>query len=62
MLSHDQNANTSLQQEIFTFEVRVLSGNPLQRFGSRSEPDPEPTREFEPIATTGFPPPSSQQC
>jgi len=37
---------------MLTFEERVLCENPLQRFGSRLEPDPEPTREFGPIAYT----------
>jgi len=37
---------------MLTFEERVLCGNPLQRFGSGLEPDPEPTREFGPGANT----------
>jgi len=37
---------------MFTFEELVLCGNPLQRFGSGLEPDPEPTREFGPVANT----------
>ena len=37
---------------MLTFEERVLCGNPLQRFGSRLEPDPEPTLEFGPVANT----------
>jgi len=37
---------------MLTFEERVLCGNPLQRFGSGLEPDPEPTREFGPVANT----------
>ena len=37
---------------MLTFEERVLYGNPLQRFGSGLEPDPEPTREFGPVANT----------
>ena len=37
---------------MLTFEERVLCGNPLQRFGSGLEPDPEPTRDFGPIANT----------
>jgi len=37
---------------MFTFEKRVLCGNPLQRFSSGLEPDPEPNREFEPVANT----------
>ena len=37
---------------MLTFEQRVLCGNLLQRFGSRLEPDPEPTREFGPVANT----------
>jgi len=37
---------------MLTFEERVLCGNPLQRFGSVLEPDPEPTREFGPVANT----------
>jgi hypothetical protein len=35
---------------MLTFEERVLGGNALQRSGSGSEPDPEPNREFGPIA------------
>jgi len=37
---------------MLTFEERVLCGNTLQRFGSGLEPDPEPTREFGPVANT----------
>jgi len=37
---------------MLTVEERVLCGNPLQRFGSGLEPDPEPTREFGPVANT----------
>jgi len=37
---------------MLTFEERVLCGNPLQRFGSGLEPDPEPTQEFGPVANT----------
>jgi len=37
---------------MLTFEERVLCGKPLQRFGSVLEPDPEPTQEFGPVATT----------
>jgi len=37
---------------MLTFEERVLCGNPLQRFGSGLEPDPESTREFGPVANT----------
>jgi len=37
---------------MLTFEERVLCGNPLQQFGSGLEPDPEPTREFGPVANT----------
>jgi hypothetical protein len=37
---------------MLTFEERVLCGNPLKRFGSGLELDPEPTREFGPIANT----------
>ena len=37
---------------MLTFQERVLCGNPLQRFGSGLEPDPEPTREFGPVANT----------
>jgi len=33
-------------------KCRVLCGNPLQRFGSGLEPDPEPIREFGPVANT----------
>ena len=42
---------------MLTFEERVLCGNPLQRFGSGLEPDPEPTREFGPVANTCVAPP-----
>jgi hypothetical protein len=37
---------------MLTFEERVLSGNPLQRFGFGLELDPEPTWEFGPVANT----------
>jgi hypothetical protein len=37
---------------MLTFEETVLCGNPLQRFGSGLELDPEPTREFGPVANT----------
>ena len=37
---------------MLTFEERVLCGNPLQRSGSGSEPDPEPNRAFRPVANT----------
>ena len=37
---------------MLTFVERVLCGNPLQWFGSGLEPDPEPTREFGPVANT----------
>ena len=37
---------------MLTFEERVLCGNPLQRFGSGLDPDPEPTRESGPVAST----------
>jgi len=37
---------------MLTFEERVLCGNPLQRSGSGSEPDPEPNREFGPVVNT----------
>jgi hypothetical protein len=40
---------------MLTFEEQVLCGNPLQRFSSRLEPDPEPTREFGPVANTSTP-------
>jgi len=33
-------------------KCRVLCGNPLQRFGSGLEPDPEPNRESGPVANT----------
>jgi len=39
---------------MLTFEQRVLCGNLLQRFGSGLEPDPEPTREFGPVANTKY--------
>ena len=31
-------------------KCRVLCGNPFQRFGSGLEPDPEPNRDFGPVA------------
>jgi len=37
---------------MFTFEVGVLCGNPLQWFGSGLEQDPDPTREFGHVANT----------
>jgi len=37
---------------MLTFEKWVLCGNPLQQSHSGSEPDPEPNREFGPLATT----------
>jgi len=37
---------------MLTFQQQVLCGNPLQRFSSGFEPDPEPTREFGPVANT----------
>jgi hypothetical protein len=37
---------------MLTFEEWVLCGNPLQRFGSELEPDPEPTQEFGPVGNT----------
>jgi len=43
---------------MLTFEERVLCGNPLQRFRSGLEPDPEPTWEFGPVANTNYPPTS----
>jgi len=52
MLWYDQDTNTSLEQEMLTFEERVLCGNLLQRNGSGLEPDREPTREFGPVANT----------
>jgi len=39
---------------MLTCKERVLCRNPLQRFGSVLEPDPEPTREFEPVAITTY--------
>jgi len=39
---------------MLTFEEQVLYGDPLQWFGSGLEPDPEPTREFGPIANTSY--------
>jgi len=39
---------------MLTFEERVLCGNPLQRFGSGMEPDPEPTWEFGHVANTNL--------
>ena len=33
-------------------KCRVFGGNPLQRSGSGLEPDPEPNREFGPVANT----------
>jgi hypothetical protein len=37
---------------MMNFDERILSGNPLQRFGSGLELELEPTREFEPVANT----------
>jgi len=37
---------------MMTFKQRHLGGNPLQRSGSESEPDPEPNCEFAPVAST----------
>jgi hypothetical protein len=39
---------------MLSFEKRVLCGNPLQRFGSGLEPDPEPTWKFEQVANTSI--------
>ena len=33
-------------------KCRVLCGNPLQRFGSGLDPDPEPNRDFGPVANS----------
>ena len=41
---------------MLTFEERVLCGNPLQRSGSGSEPDPEPNWEFGPVVNTSYGP------
>jgi len=38
--------------KIVDLKCRVFGGNPLQRSGSGSEPDPEPNREFGPVANT----------
>jgi len=38
---------------MLTIEEWVLSGNPVQRFGSGLEPDPELMREFGPVANSG---------
>jgi len=40
---------------MLTFEERVLCGNPLQRASCWLEPDPEPNREFGPVADTTYP-------
>jgi hypothetical protein len=37
---------------MLTFEEQVVSGNPLQWSGSGLEPDPEPNRDFGPVANT----------
>jgi hypothetical protein len=37
---------------MLTFEEQGSCGNPLQRSGSESDPDPEPTRGFGPVANT----------
>ena len=52
MSRYDENSNTELKQKMLTVEGRVLCGNSLQRFGSGLEPDPEPKRDFGPIAHT----------
>ena len=39
---------------MLSFEERFLCGNPLQQFSSGLEPDPEPTREFGPVANTNL--------
>jgi len=41
-----------MEQEMLTFEGRVLCGNPLELFGSGLKADPQPTREFGPVANT----------
>ena len=38
--------------KIVGMKCRVFGENPLQRSGSRSELDPEPNREFGPVANT----------
>ena len=38
--------------QVVMLKCRVVCGNPLQRFGSGLEPDPEPIREFGPVANT----------
>ena len=56
MSRYDENSNTEWKQKMLTVEERVLCGNSLQRFGSGLEPDPEPNRDFGPIAhTMGIP-------
>jgi len=39
---------------IVDLKCRVFGGNPLQRSSSGSEPDPEPNREFGPVANTSY--------
>ena len=38
--------------KIVDLKCTVFGGNALQRSGSRLEPDPEPHREFGPVANT----------
>ena len=40
--------------KIVDLKCRVFGGNPLQRSGSGLEPDPEPNREFGPVANTSY--------
>jgi len=53
MSRYDENSNSKLEQEMLTFEERVLGGNLFQRFGSGSELDPEPNWDFGPVANAG---------
>jgi hypothetical protein len=52
MSQYDENSNTDLEQEMLTFEEWVVGGNLVERCSSGSEPDPEPNREFVPVANT----------
>jgi len=38
--------------KVVMLKCPVLCGNPLQRFGSGLEPDPEPNQEFGPLGNT----------
>ena len=52
MSRYDENSKTELEQEMMTFEERVLCENQLQRSGSGSEPDPELNQEFGSVDNT----------